>query len=204
MFIVPRPDDVFSIELAAAAAVAIGANYEPTGTNTQTATLDADGDAVFCSVGDSNYPNAVEWGGTTVLSESHGLFTMNPQFSYYKKLVRDGTTHKKLISVTADITLLEEWSGAVVHSVSATKTCTITLPASPPIGTFFDIVCGAAQQLNVENTGSIIIAGDTVDATEYFHFTDEGDFCRLVCCGANQWIAVNSMGGANSEIVITS
>jgi len=204
-FIVPRPDDVFSIELAAAASIALQANYEPTGTNSQTATLDADGDPVFCSVGDANYPTTAAYAGTSIASASHGLFTMNPQYSYYKALVRDGTTHKKVISVTADVTLLAEWSGAVVHSVSATAAYVVSLPTSPPLGTHFYIVCGSANALSVNpGTGSVLIAGDTCGASQNFSFTDEADFASLVAVGANQWIAFASISGTNSEITIAT
>lgn len=200
-FVIPRPGDVFEIELAAAASIEIGHNYEPTGTNTQTATLDADGEAVFSSVGDSNYPPAAAYNGTTLLSASHGLFTMNPEFSYYKRIVRHD--HLKVISITAATTLLEEWSGAVIHNTAATASYAITLPATAPIGTHYYFAIGSANALQIEDTaGTIAIKGGVQASSKYVSVTDEGDFIHLVSLGANTWIAISSISGADGDITV--
>jgi len=202
-FIVPRPEDVFEIELLAAASIALEANYEPTGTDSQTATLDADGEAVFCSVGDSNYPNAEKYGGTSITSVSHGLFTMNAAFSYYKNLVRNGQTHMKVIVVTAAKTLLKEWSGALIINTGATAAALIELPQDAPIGCNFRFTATAAQALQIHSTGGgIIVKGEKQADSKYVAIDDEGDFIHVVCLGAMDWLAYTSITGTETAIAV--
>jgi hypothetical protein len=201
--IIARPGDVFEIPLAAAAAVELGHNYEPTGTNSQTATLDADGDPVFCQVGQSNYPEAMKKGGTTVASIANGFFTMNKMYSYYKQMVRDGTTHMRVIGVTAATTLLEEWSGALIHNISATTDRQVDLPQNCPIGTFFRFVAGSANAMQVHSAGGgIIVKGGKQADSKICSVTDEGDFLHVVCVGVNDWLSFSNIGGADSEITV--
>ena len=203
MFVVPRPEDVFAIELAAAAAVAIGANYIATGSNSQTATVDADGEPVFNSVGDANYPIAAKYGGTTVASESHGLFTMNPEFSYYKKLVPLAGAYKKVLTIGAATTLKEEWSGAIIHNLGATTSYQCELPQNCRKGTTFYFVASAAQALRAHSTGGgIIIKGGKQADSKYVGVNDEGDFFQVVHIGENDWLAFAGLNGTETQIAV--
>lgn len=203
MFVVPRPEDVFAIELAAAAAVTLGANYVATGTNSQTATVDADGLPIFNSVGDANYPIAAKYGGTTVVSESHGLFTMNPEFSYYKKLVPLAGAYKKVLTIGAATTLKEEWSGAIVHNIGATAAYEVELPQNCRIGTHFYFVSGDTDDLRVHSTGGgiYIKSGKQADS-KYIGLADINDFMQIVHIGENDWLAFGSMVSSETAIVV--
>jgi len=200
--IVPRPADVFSIELASAASVEFGANYIPTGSNSQTATLDADGLPVFNSVGDANYPVATNYGGTTVASESHGLFTVNPEYSYYRRLVRLNT-HKKVITVGAALTLLDEWSGAIIVNTGATTAYQVDLPQNCATGTYFIFTATAAQALRVHSAGGgIYIKGGKQADSKYVGVADEGEFIHVVHVGSNDWVAYASPTGEETGIAV--
>lgn len=203
MFIVPRPGDVFEIPLAAAAAVEIGHNYEPTGTDSQTATLDADGEPVLCQVGHSNYPEVMPKGGTTVASIANGFFTVNKAYSYYRMMVRDEGSHMKVLAVTAAVTLLKEWSGMLVHNTGATGAVQVELPQDAVIGTFFRFACGVDQALRIHTTGGgIAVAGAVQTDSKYVSITDIADFVNVVCLGAMDWLAFESISGADGDISV--
>lgn len=202
-FIVPRPDDVFEIEMAAATAITFESNYPPTGTDSQTATLDADGAAVLNSVGFGNYPTTEKYAGTTARSVSHGQFTVNPMYSYYKQLVHDGTTHMKVLAVTSDLTLLSDWSGMLVTNSGATGAVQVDLPQTCPIGVFFKFAVVTAQELRIHSAGGgVIVKGGKQADSKYVSITDEGDFVHVVCVGSNDWLAFSSISGADGDISV--
>ncbi len=203
--IVPRPADVFEIELAAAAAIEVGHNYEPTGTNSQTATLDADGDPVFNAVGQANYPGREKYAGTTIQSASHGLFTVNIAYSYYRQLVPPQGMFLKVLTVTAALTLKEEWSGMLVHNLGASGAVQVDLPQNCRIGTNFFFACAADQELRIHSAGGgIYVKGDKQADSKYVSVTDIGDFVHVVCLGANDWLAYSSISGADADITVES
>jgi hypothetical protein len=200
--IIPRPADLFEIPLAAAAAIAVGANYIPTGTTDQQATADADGAPVFTSVGQGNYPEPIKNGGTTVRSMANGLFTVNYEFSYYKKLVKLPGERMKIIALATSTTLLEEWSGAVIAVSSAAQ---IDLPQDCPQGTNFKIVAIGDVNVDVHSAGGgIYIKGAKQADSKYCRVADIGDFMEVVHYTENDWIAINSISGADGDITVES
>lgn len=201
-FIAPRWDDLFEIPLAAAASLTIGLNYVPTGTNSQTATADVDGLPVFTQAGWSNYPPLHKNGGTTVSSMANGLFTVNYEYSYIKTIIKLPGELKKVFDIATATTLLAEWSGAVITCSSA---AVINLPQNCPIGTNFKFVVKAAANMDVVSAGGgIIIKGGVQADNKYIRMADEGDFMELVHIGSNDWVAVNSISGADGDITVES
>ncbi len=200
--LVPGPEDLLEIPLAAAAAIEVGHNYVPTGTNSQTATLDADGYPVFTAVGQGNYPRPNKWAGTTVRSQANGLFTMNYEYSYYKRLVKMPGERMKVLTLGGATTLLEEWSGAIVTVSTAAE---LALPQNCPIGTHFHFVVSTAANLDVVSAGGgVYIKGAKQADDKYIRVADEGDFMHLVHIGSNDWVAVSSISGADGDITVES
>jgi hypothetical protein len=198
-FIALRPDDVFEFVLDAAAQVELGDGLELTASDSQKLTRDVDGNAVAFVVGIDNYPEV----GTTLLSRSYAQVVFNPVHSYWCQRVLMNRLYK-VITTAASITLKVEDCGAIVL---VTDTATITLPeAIVPIGWNVKLVDCADVVMTVDpkpDTAGIIIKGSAPHtAGNTVSVTDAGDYMELVW-GGNNWVAVNSISGADGDITLT-
>lgn len=198
-FIALRPEDVFEFILDAAAQIELGDGLELTASDSQKLTRDIDGNAVAFYVGKDNYPET----GTTLLARSYGQVIFNPVHSYWMQRVLKNRLYK-VITTAASITLKVEDCGAVVL---VTNTATITLPESNvPIGWNVKLVDCADVVMTVDpkpDTAGIIIKGSAPHtAGNTISVTDAGDFMELLWDGTN-WVAVNSISGADGDITLT-
>ena len=196
-FIALRPEDVFEFELDASAQVALGDGLELTASDSQKLTRDVDGDAVAFVVGQANYPES----GTTLRSIGHALVSFNPVYSYWMQRVLKNRLYK-LITSTTDMTPKIEDCGAVIMATGAQ---TITLPSGiVPIGYNLKVIVGADAAVVIDpkpDTAGIYIKGALQAAGKYISMTDIGDFVELVWDGTD-WIAVNSLSGADADISV--
>ena len=196
-FMALRPDDVFEFVLDAAAQVALGDGLEITASDSQKLTKNVDGFAVAFVVGSSNYPES----GTTLRSISSAEVIFNPVYSYWMQRVLKNKL-MKVVTVTDDITLKIEDCGALFL---VTEAQTITLPnAIVPVGWNVKIIIGGDATVVIDpkpDTSGFYIKGALQAAGKYISMTDIGDFVELVWDGTN-WIAANSLSGADGDITV--
>jgi hypothetical protein len=67
-----------------------------------------------------------------------------------------------------------------------------------------EIIVGADQVVTFDpkpDTASLVIKGAVATAGKYMSMTDIGDFVKLVFDGTD-WLAVNSLSGADADITI--
>jgi hypothetical protein len=197
-FIALRPDDVFEFALDASVQTALGDGLTLTASDSQKLTRDVDGSAVAFVVGISNYPEV----GTTLRYLSSAEVVFNPVHSYWMQRVLKNRLYKIIGPITDDITLKIEDCGAVVL---VTEAQTITLPnATVPAGWNIKILVGGDATVVIDpkpDTAGIYIKGALQAAGKYISMTDIGDFVELVWDGTN-WLAVNSLSGADSDITV--
>ncbi len=197
-FIALRPDDVFEFALDASAQIELGDGLELTASDSQKLTRDVDGDAVAFVVNIDNYPEE----GTTLLYRSYAQCVFNPVYSYWMQRVLKNRL-MKVITTADDMTLKIEDCGAVVL-VTAAKT--VTAPSNVPAGWNFKFVVGADAAAKFDpkpDTAAVYIKGAKQTAGMYVSMTDIGDFAEFVFDGTD-WIAVNSISGADADITIES
>ncbi len=201
-FFMPREGDVFEFALSAAAAVALGDALIPVASQSQQLARDVDGTIIAVSVGTDNIPEV----GTTLTSKSYAQAVIHPEYSYYYKNVLQRSL-KKVIHATASITLKLEDCGAVVTNKGASGSVTITAPSAVvPVGWHFKMMVAAAQTFVFDpkpDTAKVVIKGALNTAGYYFSMADEGDFAELVWDGTD-WLAVNSISGADGDITVES
>jgi hypothetical protein len=195
-----REGDVFEFELASAASVAYGDALTLTTSQSQQLTRDVDGNIVAVSVGTDNVPQT----GTTLTSKSYVQCIFNPEFSYWYKNVLQKNI-RKLITLTAAYTVTLQDCGAVITNKGASGSVTVTAPTSVvPVGFWFDMVVSTAQNFVFDpkpDTAGVIIAGGNQADGKTITIADEGDFMRLLWDGTD-WLAVNSISGADGDITV--
>lgn len=195
-----REGDVFEFELAAAASVAYGDGLTLTASQSQQLTRDVDGVAVAMSVGTDNVPHV----GTTLTSKSYAQCMFHPEFSYWHKNVMQKSL-RKIMAKTADYTVALEDCGAVITNKGASGAVVLTAPnAVVPVGFWFDQVVATAQNFDFDpkpDTAKCIVKGAQQAAGKYVRIADEGDFIRWMWDGTD-WIAVNSISGADGDITV--
>ena len=199
-FIALRPEDVFEFTLSAAAGVAIGDGLILVASQSQQLTQDVDGSGgvvVAFVAGKSNYPET----GTTLRTLSTAEVVFNAAFSYWMQRAVHPLL-QKIITSTGALTLKYEDCGALVIANGAQA---ITLPnAVVPPGWWVEIVVAADAAVTVDpkpDTAGIYIKGALQADGKYISMTDIGDFVKLMWDGTN-WIAVNSISGADGDISV--
>lgn len=196
-FVALRPDDIFEFILNAAAQVALGDGLELTASDSQKLTRDVDGDAVAFSVDNTTYPET----GTTLTNISYVQCVFNPVYSYWMQRVLKDKLERIIVSA-ANMTLKVEDCGAIVFATAAQ---TITMPnANVPIGWNVQVVVGVDGNVDIDpkpDTAGIYVKGALQADGKYMRMADIGDFVKLVWDGTD-WIAVNSLSGADGDITI--
>ncbi len=198
----PREGDVFEFALAAADAIEYGEGLTLTASQSQQLTVDVDGVCVAMSVGTDNVPQV----GTTILSKSYVQCVFHPQYSYfYKNMLQRNL--KKVMAKTAAYTITLEDCGAIISNKGASGSVTLTAPnAVVPVGFHFYMAVMADQAFVFDpkpDTASVYIKGAAQTAGKYVSMTDIGDFAMLVWDGTD-WLAVNSISGADGDITVES
>jgi hypothetical protein len=107
---------------------------------------------------------------------------------------------------TVAATLTKEQSGTLHINTGASGGIALTLPQDAQAGCWFEFALTAddAMQILPGSAGGIYIKGDKQADTKYISMTDIGDFCKLVADGNGDWIAVNSISGADADITVQS
>lgn len=195
-----REGDVFEFALAAAASVAYGDGLTLTASQSQQLTRDVDGVAVAMSIGTDNVPQV----GTDLTSKSYVQCVFHPEFSYFCKNVLQKNL-KKVMAKTAAYTLTLEDNGAIITNKGASGSVTITAPTSVvPVGYNIKLAVMADQIFIFDpkpDTAKVYIAGAAQAAGKYVSMTDIGDFAEFVWDGTD-WLAVNSISGADGDITV--
>jgi predicted RecA/RadA family phage recombinase len=173
---------------------------------TASATVFAAGDAVYWDVSASlaiTAPGAVgdHYLGTAVVACANGdtrvLVDLNAE--------RQPSIVPVFVHTVA-ATLTKEQSGTLHINTGASGGIALTLPQDAQAGCWFEFALTAddAMQILPGSAGGIYIKGDKQADTKYISMTDIGDFCKLVADGNGDWIAVNSISGADADITVQS
>lgn len=199
-FQAPRQGDVYEFALSAAASIALGDGLIVS--DSQTLTRDVDGLAMGVSVSQDNYPQT----GTSLTSKSFVEMTFLPSRSYYyTNILQSGL--KKVMAKTAAYTIKLEDNGAIITNKGASGSVTLTAPTSVvPVGFHIKMAVMADQAFVFDpkpDTAKVYIKGAGQTAGMYLSMTDIGDFAELVWDGTD-WLAVNSISGADADITIES
>ena len=149
-----------------------------------------DGTASFSSQGSATvgFVQSIESTGRAVLRLTpHG--SLNP---------------KRLEHRTTSFSISIGQAGATFTNLGAVGTVTATLPTTAPLGTAYQFVCMADQQIRITPGagGGLYIKGAKQAADKYAAIGDIGDFVQLVSDGTGDWVAVASIGGADADITI--
>ena len=105
---------------------------------------------------------------------------------------------------TAAATLTKEQSGSLHINTGASGGIALTLPQDAPAGCLFTFALTAddAMQILPGSAGGIYIKGAKQADTKYISMTDIGDYCTLVADGNGDWVAINSISGADADITV--
>ena len=112
---------------------------------------------------------------------------------------------KKVIACTAATTITIADSGAIFHNKGASGSVTLTAPENlVPVGFHFYMSIMADQAFLFDpkpDTAQVYIKGAAQTAGKYISMTDIGDYAMFVWDGTD-WLAVNSISGADADIPV--
>jgi hypothetical protein len=110
-----------------------------------------------------------------------------------------GGVKKTIEAHTNDDTLTAAESGSVHSNLGATGIVTLTLPASPPVGTAFTFAVQEAQELRVD-PGTATIRDDSGQTADKYKAADAIGECLTVVADSNgDWVTIAKNGTWTEE-----